>query len=327
MATETGDTQLLDTSRQRWDDMVAAKTSLTGGNGSRHEGESVRRPLRARPPGGTAPTTRRAPPSASFQWSWRLLLATGDAKYADHMERILYNGFARRDQHRRDAVLLRQPAAAPGRPLREGRPGPPPRVVGELRLLPAEHHAHPRLPAPLPGHQQRRRAHRPAVRHRDDRGRGADGGGRDQLPVGRPGHAQGDRGTPPGERELALRVPAWSSTAGLAVNDQTQSPERTQVPPDRYLRLRREWRAGDVVRLRLDMTPRWTYPDSASTRCAAAPRSSAARSCTALSRPTRRPGSTSCRSDRQAQGRSIQGWSIQGWSTQGRSTQSRTTQG
>src|SRR5881628_3277952 len=31
---------------------------------------------------------------ASFQWSWRLLLATGDARYADHMERILYNGFA-----------------------------------------------------------------------------------------------------------------------------------------------------------------------------------------------------------------------------------------
>src|SRR5262249_7327062 len=30
---------------------------------------------------------------ASFQWSWRLLLATGDAKYADLMERVLYNGF------------------------------------------------------------------------------------------------------------------------------------------------------------------------------------------------------------------------------------------
>jgi len=26
-------------------------------------------------------------------WTWRLLLATGDAKYADHMERVLYNGF------------------------------------------------------------------------------------------------------------------------------------------------------------------------------------------------------------------------------------------
>src|SRR5262249_17931442 len=30
---------------------------------------------------------------ASFQWAWRLLLATGDARYAAHMERLLYNGF------------------------------------------------------------------------------------------------------------------------------------------------------------------------------------------------------------------------------------------
>ena len=42
---------------------------------------------------------------------------------------------------RRDPILLRQPAAAPGGPRREGRSGPPPGMV-QLRLLPAEHHAH-----------------------------------------------------------------------------------------------------------------------------------------------------------------------------------------
>jgi uncharacterized protein len=30
---------------------------------------------------------------ASFHWSWRLLLATGQARYADLMERVLYNAF------------------------------------------------------------------------------------------------------------------------------------------------------------------------------------------------------------------------------------------
>ncbi len=35
---ETGDAGLLQTSVTRWADMVAAKTYLTGGNGSRHEG-------------------------------------------------------------------------------------------------------------------------------------------------------------------------------------------------------------------------------------------------------------------------------------------------
>ena len=29
---------------------------------------------------------------ASIQWSWRLLLATGESKYADHIERLIYNG-------------------------------------------------------------------------------------------------------------------------------------------------------------------------------------------------------------------------------------------
>ena len=71
--------------------MVATKTSLTGGNGSRHEGESFGDHFEL-PPDRAYNETCAA--IASFQWSWRLLLATGDAKYADHMERILYNGFA-----------------------------------------------------------------------------------------------------------------------------------------------------------------------------------------------------------------------------------------
>ena len=56
--------------------MIAAKTYLTGGNGSRHDGESFGDHFEFRP---TAPTTRRCAAIASFHWSWRLLLATGDA--------------------------------------------------------------------------------------------------------------------------------------------------------------------------------------------------------------------------------------------------------
>jgi uncharacterized protein len=88
---ETGDAALLQTSIGRWGDMVAAKTYLTGGNGSRHEGESFGDRFEL-PPDRAYNETCAA--IASFQWSWRLLLATGDARYADHMERILYNGFA-----------------------------------------------------------------------------------------------------------------------------------------------------------------------------------------------------------------------------------------
>ena len=148
VATETGDARLLDGSVRRWQDMIAGKTYLTGGNGSRHDGESFGDHFEL-PPDRAYNETCAA--IASFHWSWRLLLATGDARYADHMERILYNGFAAAINTEGDQVLLRQPAAAPRRPLREGRPGPPPRVV-QVRLLPAEHHAPPGVTAPLPRH-------------------------------------------------------------------------------------------------------------------------------------------------------------------------------
>ncbi len=91
VAVETGDAGLLGTSLGRWADMVAAKTYLTGGNGSRHEGESFGDRFEL-PPDRAYNETCAA--IASFQWAWRLLLATGDAGYADLMERILYNGFA-----------------------------------------------------------------------------------------------------------------------------------------------------------------------------------------------------------------------------------------
>jgi uncharacterized protein len=56
---------------------------------------------------------------------------------------------------------------------------------------------------------------------------------------------------------LALRVPAWSAHTRIAVNN---DPERTGLAPGYHV-LRRSWRAGDLVTLHLDMTPRRTCPD------------------------------------------------------------------
>ena len=60
VAVETGDAELLAASITRWDDMVATKTALTGGNGSRHSGEAFGAASSCR---RTARTTRPAPPS------------------------------------------------------------------------------------------------------------------------------------------------------------------------------------------------------------------------------------------------------------------------
>ena len=255
VAVETHDRELLASSVRRWSDMVAAKTYLTGGNGSRHDDEGFGDRFELPPDRAYNETCASI---ASFHWSWRLLLATGDAKYADHMERLLYNDFAGRDLHRRRPVLLRQPAAAPRGSLREGRPGPPPHLV-QVRLLPAEHHAPARVRPALPGH----RLASDTLSSSSTRPPAC------PAPISTSSSRPTTRGralvtvrvlgAPAQERGLALRIPCWSAAAAVfTIND---SPERTVTCPDGYLLIRRRWQAGDEVRLRLDLTPRWTRPD------------------------------------------------------------------
>ena len=77
LATETGDTELLAGSAVRWEDMVSAKTCLTGSVGSRHSGESFGDRFELPPDRAYNETCASI---ASFQWSWRLLLATGECQ-------------------------------------------------------------------------------------------------------------------------------------------------------------------------------------------------------------------------------------------------------
>ena len=70
--------------------MVSGKTYLTGGIGSRHDGESFGDPYELPPDRAYCETCAAV---ASIMWNWRLLLLTGEARYADLLERTLYNGF------------------------------------------------------------------------------------------------------------------------------------------------------------------------------------------------------------------------------------------
>ncbi|SNT47653.1 hypothetical protein SAMN05421812_1076 [Asanoa hainanensis] len=91
VAVETGDQQLLDAAERLWESAFQTKTYLTGGQGSRHWGESFGDPYELPPDRAYAETCAAI---ASFQWNWRLLLATGARRYADEMERALYNAIA-----------------------------------------------------------------------------------------------------------------------------------------------------------------------------------------------------------------------------------------
>jgi DUF1680 family protein len=88
---ETGDDAYWKTLNALWQDMVSTKMYVSGGVGSRSDGEAF----------GDAyelPNFRAYGESCAaignMMWSWRMLSATGDAKFTDVIERALYNGIA-----------------------------------------------------------------------------------------------------------------------------------------------------------------------------------------------------------------------------------------
>ncbi len=91
VAIETGDDELLQASEAIWEDLYGTKTYVTGGQGSRHRDESIGDPYELPNDRAYAETCAAI---ASFQWNWRLLLATGKARYAEAMERAFWNTIA-----------------------------------------------------------------------------------------------------------------------------------------------------------------------------------------------------------------------------------------
>jgi hypothetical protein len=86
---ETGDPAYKETLDHLWQDLVSYRLYITGGVGSRASGEAFGDPYEL--PNAQAYTESCAA-IATFMWNWRMLLAFGDSKYADVMERSLYNG-------------------------------------------------------------------------------------------------------------------------------------------------------------------------------------------------------------------------------------------
>jgi len=253
VAAETGDTALLKSSVDRWADMVAAKTYLTGGNGSRHSDEGFGDRFEL-PPDRAYNETCAA--IASFQWSWRLLLATGDGRYADHMERVLYNGFGSGISADGRRFFYVNPLQRREDHFEKDDPGRrhewfscsccPPNIM--------------RLIASL-DHYIASTADDTLYLHQFTGSRLSGAGLEVEVVTGYPwsGQVQVTVLTAAGgERGLAVRVPAWSEVTGFRLND---DPERSVAPADGYLLLRRAWQPGDRVTVELDMTPRLRRPD------------------------------------------------------------------
>ena len=89
VAIETGDQELLESAIRRWDALRASRMYLTGALGSRHQGEAIGAAFELPPDRAYAETCASI---GSAMLAWRLLLATGEARFADVIERTAYNG-------------------------------------------------------------------------------------------------------------------------------------------------------------------------------------------------------------------------------------------
>jgi DUF1680 family protein len=278
VAVETGDQELLKAVEAQWERTIARRTHLTGGMGSRHADESFGEDYELPPDRAYSETCASI---ASIMLAHRLLLATGDARYADVVERTLYNVVA-------TAVALDGRSFFYANPLRVRVPAEP--------LDGVNHAAEGGLRSPwfdvscCPNNIARTLASLPAYLATSDAG----GVQIHHFTPGEITHGslglRVETGYPwtgsvsvqvmsGGSGRISLRVPAWAKDATLSYGPADASGPGSPTPgsptPDGaasqgtatrtvgpgYAVVEGDWRAGDVIRLELPMAPRWTFPD------------------------------------------------------------------
>ncbi len=267
---ETGDEELLAGLLRIWDNAVHSKMYITGGTSAQHHGASQRPEF-----GGSAGDVHEAfgyeyslPNATAYNetcanianamWNWRLLNLTGDAKYADIVELVLYNSML--SSMSLDGITFC--------------------YTNPLRWYGAEH--------PLLSQDAYERwfisrcyccptntARTIALLHNwfystSDAGlwvhlygsnsvnaKLADGATlalsqQTDYPWEDTIRITIDQ-APENQVALMLRIPGWASDASLSVNGE---PSNLDLTPGSYVELKRVWRAGDAIELRLPQQAR-----------------------------------------------------------------------
>jgi DUF1680 family protein len=275
VATETGDQALLEAAVSQWEDMVARRMYITGGIGAHHRDEAFGDPFELPADRSYAETCAAI---GAVMWSWRMLLASGECRYADIIERVLFNAFMVGVSLGGDTYFYANPLQ-----VRAGRAGPgdgadrtarsgwfdvaccPPNVMRTLASI--EHYFATATPEGAQIWQfapSRLSIEGP--------------GGPTQLTVAT-GYPLTGRvavrvdAAPAGLFEIAIRVPAWAhgATGVLQTGEQGDSP--APLVPGSLWRTRRAWRPGDELVMELPLRPRPVYPH---------PRIDAVRGCAAF---------------------------------------------
>ena len=271
VAVELDDAELLAAVQRRWDDLVRTRTYLTGGMGSRHRDEAFGDPYELPPDRAYAETCAAI---ASVMLAWRLLLATGEARYADAIERAVYNGVLSGISLTGTRFFYTNPLQR--RTVRAGD------SHGSVERAPwyACACCPPNLMRLLSSWQQYLatsddtgvQIHQYATA--DIEATIADGSVRLSVNTDYPWHGRVTvhiAETPDHLWALSLRVPGWCESATLTGPD----GGRSVAADESTVELARIWRPGDTVTMDLDLPVRVTEPD---------PRIDAVRGCVAIER-------------------------------------------
>ena len=244
---ETGDDTYWKTLNTLWNDMTRTKMYVTGGVGSRADGEAFGDAYEL--PNYLAYGESCAA-IGNFMWNWRMLAATGDAKFADVMERALYNGINSGMSLDGTLYCYRNPLAfdpTTGEKIRNpwyDTTCCPPNLERTFAALPGYFYSTSKDGIYLHFYDNSE------LNWQLENGVGLKVTQKTKYPW------DGDveiRVAPaqPADFTFYLRIPAWAATAGVSVNGSAISGAKAGS----YLAIARLWKSGDVIRARFDMTP------------------------------------------------------------------------
>jgi hypothetical protein len=242
---ETGKTEYKDTLDRLWSDLNRHKMYVTGGVGSRSDGEAFGDPYEL--PNAQAYTESCAA-IGNMMWNFRMLAVSGDAKYTDIMERALYNGINSGMSLNGTLYCYRNPLASNGEKIRNewyDTDCCPPNLERILASLPGYFYATSKAGVYVHFY------HNSELNWHLDNGTGLKMTQRTDYPW------KGDVSitvTPaqPAEFTIYTRIPGWSATSTVTVNGSLVNGAAS----GHYLGINRRWNPGDRLELHFDMQPR-----------------------------------------------------------------------
>jgi DUF1680 family protein len=247
---ETGDAAYLKTLETLWRDLVNGKMYITGGVGSREAGEAFGEAYEL--PNAQAYGESCAA-IGNMMWNWRMLLALGESRFADVMERALYNGINSGMSLSGTLYCYRNPLESSGEKIRNewyDTTCCPPNLERILASLPGY------LYSTGPKGVYLNLFHTSTLDWHLENGTGIRIAQQTEYPwkgtvdlTVDPAHAA--------EFSLFVRIPAWSDGTTVGVKVPAPFSTRQDTPTaGEYFEIHRRWEPGDKVHIEFPMKPR-----------------------------------------------------------------------